>query len=389
MLDYTNKSYGRGGEVETLYRLFEAGRNISMHGPRRLGKTFVLDRIVDAAPQKGWTAVKAELAGCTESRAVFRELCSRIGTTRSGGARAVSWLRQRLGQFLEPRTDSGGSWYQPFVALDHEAYLERLVHAMHDDVDTRWVLLIDELPILLKAMHDKGPAGIANARDFMNMLIRLHQQYPKVRWMITGSIGIEPLAQEGNYMGVLAKFMNFELMQLTYDQAKDFVKDLGVNGQLLNRSEITDYEASAVVDSVGWRAAYYLDALAQKLDGDPQQTEVGAKAAVEAAVARLIDIKEMTTFGVWAEHIKKHYDIDEKKLSFGSLKVVCRDSAGASMDEIKAELAISGIDTQLLRQVMIRLASDGYISVDDWSKSSPQVIFLNPLLRRWWGIASP
>ena len=60
---YTHKSYGRQAEVAALYAMFEAGRNVKMPGPRRLGKTFVLDRLVDAAPKQNWVAVKVELAG--------------------------------------------------------------------------------------------------------------------------------------------------------------------------------------------------------------------------------------------------------------------------------------------------------------------------------------
>ena len=91
MTDYATKTYGRNDEVASLYKMFVAGRDISMHGPRRLGKTFLLDRLVDAAPARQWTAVKVELAGCTDSRAVFRELCSRIGNRRSGGENAKDW----------------------------------------------------------------------------------------------------------------------------------------------------------------------------------------------------------------------------------------------------------------------------------------------------------
>ncbi len=49
MHHYAGKSYGRNAEVAAIYQMFVAGRDVSMHGPRRLGKTFVLDRLVDSA----------------------------------------------------------------------------------------------------------------------------------------------------------------------------------------------------------------------------------------------------------------------------------------------------------------------------------------------------
>ncbi len=108
MIDYTTKSYGRNAEVTAIYRLFETGRDVSMHGPRRLGKTFVLDRLVDAAADNGYITIKVEVAGCRDTRDIFRELCSKIGNHRSGGQKALDWAKQRLGQLFEPRSDQGG-----------------------------------------------------------------------------------------------------------------------------------------------------------------------------------------------------------------------------------------------------------------------------------------
>ena len=34
MHTYTTKTYGRNDEVATLYKMFEANRDVSMHGPR-------------------------------------------------------------------------------------------------------------------------------------------------------------------------------------------------------------------------------------------------------------------------------------------------------------------------------------------------------------------
>ncbi len=384
MTAYMTKTYGRNEEVASLYKMFDAGRDVSMHGPRRLGKTFVLDRLVDAAPERGWTALKVELAGCADSRAVFRELCGRIGGARSGGEMAKIWIMQRLSQVLSPRVDPSGHWYQPFLALDHETFFERLIKAMHDDPDRRWVLLIDELPIFLKALHDKGPAGVAAALDFMNLTSRLRQGHPKVRWMITGSIGIEPLARAGNYMGVLAKFQSFELEPLSEGQAKDYVQDLAVSGHLPHRQEITDAEAQALLEAVGWRAAYYLDALAQKLKGSPASEPDQARQVVEAAINELLQPGEMTTFGPWEEHLRKHYHDADRAIAFSVLGALARDAQGSTIDGLLAAIQRPNLTRDGLRQVLTRLHAEGFVTVENWDQDSPHCSFRNPLLRRWW-----
>lgn len=384
MHDYATKSYGRNDDVAAIYKLFNANLDVAMPGARRLGKTFVLDRLVDAAFDQGWYAVKVEVAGCRDTSGFFRELCAKIGSKRSGGAAAIMWLRQRLGQALEPRSDHAGPWYQPFLSLDYETYFERLIKALNDDPEHRWALLIDELPIFLKALHDKGQEGIATARDFMNLTSRLRAAYPRVRWMVTGSIGLEPLARAGNYMGVLAKFRTYELQPLTSTQAQDLVQDMARTGLLMHRQAITDAEAEALVATVGWLAAYYLDALAQKLSGTPSHDAVQARQAVEAAVGQLLQPSEVAIFGTWEEHLRKHYQSAERVIAFAALAALAPHPQGSSVNTLLAAIGKTSLTRHELQAVLTRLHVEGFVTVKDWDGDDPTAAFRNLLLRRWW-----
>jgi hypothetical protein len=384
MTDYTTKTYGRNREVQALYRMFESDRDVSMPGPRRLGKTFVLDRIVDSGPAKGWHAVKVEIAGCTDTRSVFRRLCERIGRQHTGGERAISWLLQRIGQLVSPRADQNGAWYQPLLSLDHETWFERLLRAMNDDTSRRWVVLIDELPIFLKALHDRGPDGVAQALAFMNLLSRLRDDNKGIRWLITGSIGIEPLARAGNYLGVLAKFETYELEPLTEAEAKDYVHDLASTGQLPSRNIISAAEADAIVTAVGWRAAYYLDALSQKMAGQPSDDPAEAAQQVEQAVNKLLQPGQMAAFGTWEEHLRKHYPDPDRGIAFAVLGALAGHPQGLSVDTVLTTLASPNITRDQLRAVVTRLHIEGFAMVADWDGFDPTCAFRNPLLRRWW-----
>ncbi len=384
MTDYATKSYGRVEEVAAIYRHFTANRDVSMAGPRRLGKTFVLDRLAEAAGGLGWVAVKVEVGGCGDSRAFFRSLCNGIEGSRSGGRRAIAWIQQRLGQIIDPRSDSSGQWYQPLISLDHESYFERLIKALNDDHERRWALLIDELPIFLKALHDQGPEGVVAARNFMNLSSRLRAAYPRVRWMITGSIGLEPLARAGDYMGVLAKFETFDLQPLSKTQAKEFVKDIAQEGRLLYRQTITDAEAEALVAAVGWRAAYYLEALAKKLSGEPCDDPNGAKKLVDEAVQQLLSPAEATTFGVWEEHLRKHYRDNQGAIAFAALTALSKTGDGLSIDALLAAIGRNDVTRAELRALLTRLHVEGFITMSDWDGDDPTAAFLNPLLRLWW-----
>jgi hypothetical protein len=389
MTDYTAKSYGRNEEVAAIFRHFEVDRDLSMAGPRRLGKTFVLDRLVERAVANEWIAVKVEVGGCGDTRSFFRALCNSIGGAQSGGDRAISWIRQRLGQAIDPRTEPSGDWYQPFISLDHETYFERLVSALHDDKRRRWALLIDELPIFLKALHDQGPQGVDAARNFMNLLSRLRAANPRVRWMITGSIGLEPLARVGNYMGVLAKFETFHLQPLSEAEACEFVKDIAQAGRIQHRRAVSDAEANALVEAVGWRAAYYLERVAMKLSGTPCEDADGAKQVVEDAVQKLLVPGEAASFGVWEEHLRKHYRDSEAKVAFSALAALAPIPRGLSLNALLAAIGNPALTRNALREVLIRLEVEGFITISDLEGDNPEVAFLNLLLRRRWARFPP
>jgi uncharacterized protein len=384
MADYANKSYGRNGEVEAIYQLFLAHHDLLMPGPRRLGKTFVLERVVEQAPARGWIAIKVEIAGCTDERAVFRELCEAIGRERGPGKKLWSAVTQRLSQLVSPRSTQTGPWYEPILSVDHESLFERLVQAMHNDPKHRWALLIDELPIFLKALHDRGPEGVARARAFMNLNSRMRQAAPRVRWLVTGSIGIEPLATAGDYMGVLAKFQPFDLSPLSPAQATHFVQDLAALGQLPRRQRITDLEAHLLVQQVGWHAAYYLDALTRELAGTPTDDEAEAQQLVAAATDRLLQPERSSFFGTWPEHLRKHFLSSERVWAFAVLAALASQLRGLTADALLAQVDDNTLTRPVLMKLLQRLHVEGFVTVSSWGAPSPTISFRNPLLRLWW-----
>lgn len=384
MTDYTTKIYGRNQEVADIYKLFGDGRDVSMPGPRRLGKTFVLERLVANGQNHKFHAIKIELAGCTDTRSVFRRLCEAIGRDRKVRQNAIAWAQQRIGQLVSPRSDQTGPWYQPLLSLDHESLFERYIRSMNADDGCSWALLIDELPIFLKALHDKGPEGVKQALAYMNLLSRLRAENSRVRWLITGSIGIEPLARAGNYLGVLAKFTVFPLDTLTPDQAIAYVRDLAVEGRLPTRTEISEVEAVALVNATGWRAAYYLEALAQQMSGAVTHTAEEAASAVNQAVNKLLTPAQLPTFGTWEEHIRKHYVEPEQSIAFTALRKISRTPQGLSIGNLLAEIARADLTREKLLSIVFRLHTEGFLTVAGWDSEEPGCAFLNPLLRQWW-----
>ena len=389
MTDYTKKSYGRNEEVADIFRLFKAGKDVSQHGPRRLGKTFVLDRMVEQAESHGFICLKVEIAGCSEPKMVFRLLCDAITAHRLAPKKILSWAIQRVAQVTSPRGEQVGPWYQPILNLDRESYLERLLKALNDDKKHQWAILIDELPIFLKALHDKGEDGVKQARDFMNLFSRLRSTQPCVRWLVTGSIGIDPLARAGNYMGVLAKLHNYPLEPLSEPQAIDYLQDLAQLGLLQGRNEITMPEAQAVVEAVGWRAAYYLEAFARNLPANPETDPAKVQANIAAALAGLLKSHNKATFGTWEEHIRKHHSIQQRGLSFDVLNAIAPHEAGLTLGALLSVLNNPTLNRDTLRQHLMLLVDEGFFYQEPFGDDTAPYCFRIAPLRQWWKIYRP
>ena len=63
-LDFLTAPYGRRIETDAIFRRFDVGKNLLMPGPRRLGKTFVLERLEDRAQGHGYVAVRFDVSHC-------------------------------------------------------------------------------------------------------------------------------------------------------------------------------------------------------------------------------------------------------------------------------------------------------------------------------------
>lgn len=389
MTDYTKKTYGRNTEVAEIFGLFKAGKDVSKHGPRRLGKTFVLDRMVEQAKSHGFICLKIEVAGCNEPKMVFRQLCEAIDAHRSIPEKSFTLIKQRVAQMVMPRGEQAGQWYQHALGLDWESYLERLLKALHDDEKNQWAVLIDELPIFLKALHDKGEGGVKQARDFMNLFSRLRSAQPRVRWLVTGSIGITPLAQAGNYMGVMAKLHHYPLEPLTESQAIDYLQDMAQHGLPQGRKEITAQEAQAIVDAVGWRAAYYLEAFAHHLPAKPETDPAKVQANMNAAMDALLKPHNKATFGTWEEHIRKHHLVEKRGLSFDALNAIAPHEAGLTLDALLVALNNPTLKREALHQHLMQLIEEGFLYQEPFGDDTAPYRFRIAPLRLWWKTYRP
>src|SRR4051794_8271450 len=89
--------------VEIIRRLI-AGRSIQMLAPRRVGKTWLMHRVVEDLNALGWTTVFTDVEGVRSEDEFLRDLCKSIEEKVAAHKRIFTHLTQRLKQF------TSGTW---------------------------------------------------------------------------------------------------------------------------------------------------------------------------------------------------------------------------------------------------------------------------------------
>ena len=375
-LDFLTAPYGRRIETDAIFRRFDAGKNLLMPGPRRLGKTFVLERLDERANENGYHAIRLDVAPCTNPQAFFTKLAEAIEAKL--GNKLVQQIKQRFSQILAPRNQSASTLPQALLSLDWENYVQNLIETLASD-NKKWVILMDELPIFLLRLHEQAD-GFSQARRIMYWLREICLRLPTLRWLITGSIGIEPLAREGNYQGSLTDFERFELQALEEIAARTLIKDWAHTGLLPYRTIISDTETQAIVNAVGWLSAYYLEAFSRHVRGDPSDDETETKTLIDKARRSLIASANRECFGVWPEHINKHYKT-HKKPAFDVLTALSGYETEISRCTLLAVLNDPSFREIDLRRLLNTLEEDGFLLSDH---DNDKYRFRMELLRLWW-----
>jgi len=373
-LNFDTSPYGRRSETDYIFSRFDAGKNLLMPGPRRLGKTFVLERLEQRASQHNYHAIRLDVSSCADTQAFFKKLAEKIEDKL--GNKILKQIKQRALQLGAPHQQNSQTLPQALLNVDWESYAGNLLKELAED-SRRWLILMDELPIFLLRLHERS--AIDQASRVMYWL-RENCLNLSIRWLFTGSIGFEPLARKGNYQGAMRDLEGFDLKPLEKSIAQTFVQDLAQNGLLPYRREITDSESCAIVDAVGWLSPYYLEAFSRHLQGVPTNDPAETQSLIEATRFSLFQSADKDCFSVWSEHIRKHYQDNAAKAS-KLLAALSESPNGASSGTLLADLANPNMQDTELKRLLAILEEDGFI-VCDFEADTHR--FRMELLRLWW-----
>lgn len=378
--------FDRETEREDLWRHLE-GNHIVLSGPRRLGKTSILQRMADEALSQGLFGRLVDLEGLDTPAAFIAALDRAFPDTTVSGhmhdaAAAVGgWLsRLRKVDIKLPGGMGGGIELQapPDAAWSEDArrLQGRLSHAPV-------LLLLDEVSVFLEK-------SLARDRsDTVRLLawLRSWRQQDGIvcRFLFSGSIGLNALLARHGLVTYFNDCYDFRLGPFKERAALDMLRVESEREGWAADAEVLQY----LCERAGWLSPFYLNLLLDSAisAARDRRQETGAEECrllttdVDDGFDRLLAVR--SRFIHWYQRLQRDLTPPDLTIALRILGAAAQSEQGLTRRQLLSRLSKLEPDPDQraarLDAVMLTLEEDGYLDT-----ASERIQFPSFILRDYW-----
>lgn len=375
------KPFERPDERTELRFHVQKGRSILMLAPRRIGKTWLLQRLAEDL-QKDGVAILCSAEGMTSEAQFLEALCKKIEDAAKIHGAAVGRLKQLWDNL---RTQDLSDGWEKVLRTDWMAFASTLVARMAAQ-EHETIILVDELALFVLELQKRDPAA---AHAFLYHLRALRQAHPRVRWVFTGSIGLDVVARRTAIAGALVDLHAFTLDPLSADEARAFLDHLSSTGEIMRPFDLDADGMAYLAAELGWLAPYYIEKLAHEVRPSGAKAVGGRPMATPAdldvAFKRLLAHDRRMYFATWREHLEKNFPPEEVAQLRLILGACAATASGELLDTLQAMLSgpPHGLPLPTLRDRLSALVTDALL-VEEEHDDRLRFRFRSGLLRRYW-----
>jgi hypothetical protein len=366
---------GRDALIADLWDKLER-HSVMMTAERRMGKTSVLRKMLAQQPQ-GVTAFYWDLENIRSPEALVREIFNKVSEDLGNSQKWQGKVQQLLKNWgLGGEKIAGVSLPKP--DLTWQQHLQGMVRDLSAQVEDRerWLFLFDELPLAIDNIRQDQGASIA--MEVLDTLRAIRQDYPQIRMVYTGSIGLHHVVAELRKQGYRNAPTNdlppVEVEPLAEYDAWRLAQDL-----LIGEKVATDDLAAvsqAIASAVDGNA-FYIHHCVARLKGIAQPIDVARVAAMLQAAVRQYDVWDL---GYFVKRIGSYYG-DNAKLALLALDELAPASALTIGDWWnRVSIQTPDLDKEAFRSTLNLLEQDHYICRND----AGAYRFRFSLVQRYW-----
>jgi hypothetical protein len=368
--------YGRDGLVADLWQRLDQ-ISILINAERRIGKTSVLRKMLkEGAP--GWCPILLDLERYHSAEEFAVAVYDQSQQYLSRWKRATNTARKIYEdhEFGDLKKTTGRRpWKTLLTAAVHDLVSEKQA--------VRPVFLWDEVPYMIA--HIRQADGQQSAMEVLDTLRSLRQEYPELRMVFSGSIGLHHVLGSVRDSKISSEPLNdmyaVEVPPLAIGDAVKLAEDL-IQGESLNASD--PYNAAAVIAEEADCFPFYIHHIVAGLrkEGLPAETET-----IRELVRRhLVDANDPWDLGHYRTRIPAYYT----KGKNAELVGLILDALAIAQESITVSQLRNTLnswsnefdDKDELVRVLRLMERDHYLGRDP----DGRIGFRFPLIRRWWAL---
>ena len=390
--------YARETDVARLREILN-NDDILLLGPRRIGKTSISRAMMAVVRSEGWRAIEINVASCQDERsfldklnfALKPEMASLTDKAKSALGDTFDAITQRI-KSVKVSIAGAGALDVSLGNSDTEDWsqIANDVLRLVARVEQRWLIYIDELPILLFNIIRTDPVnGVQRVRRFLDWFrndVRAMPEVRTVRWLVSGSVGLDTLVQQHGMADTINSMKHEGLEAFSEDVAIGMLAKLAATYTMA----LSDDDARKIVAAVLWPQPYYLQLafhhLRRLMKASPTTQ---AAALIEQAIDKLVQPGGDNDFHYWESRLTLQLSGADAHHSLALLTLAAQAPAG-----VRAESLLAGLQERMpnatpeearrafvtLRDILQR---DAYWWPDESSGVKRYRFRLEPL-RRWW-----
>lgn len=359
-----------------IWAKIDAGSNLLLVAPRRVGKSSILFNLLDQ-PRENRAVIYYTCESVNNENEFYRKLyhhvTDKISGTQKYKARTQTFIK-KMASRIESINLQGGvnlgsskiSYFDEFNNLIRKIEIE----------DDRIIVLVDEFAQAVEnIIQDEDERAAIHFLETVREIRQAPEIHKKLQFVYAGSIGLENIVGRINGSSLINDLVPIQIVPLNHDEIKIFVE------RILCQSgfKFEDGAYEHLLDEIEWWIPFYfqiildeaINILTEK-NSDTITVQVLDDAITKALSKRIY-------FEQWFTRLRKAYKGEEFSFVKELLNWVSIDRTVPSTKVY--DLAVKyGVESSF-KELVNALKHDGYINNND----DPKVYrFNSPLLREWW-----
>lgn len=363
---------GRDGAIARLWEILDR-QSILLTAERRMGKTSVLRKMeLEGAPDR--LLLRRDLDAVHSLDEFVRTVYEDVETHLTRQKRAAERTRRFLDQFGGSEVKGLGK--VQLAPRDWKPLLAAMLGDLVRQQKRRLVLLWDEFPMMLENIRTRSESGPMDAMELLDTLRALRQEYPELRMILTGSIGLHHVIaslKRGGYANApVNDLYQFDLLPLDPGDSTDLAQ------RLLEGKRIRDNGVGlpAAVATAGDHVPFYIHHLVDQL---PAEGVAGAAEVDALLLGCLCDAADPWQLPHFRDRLRTYYGPEREALSLRILDTVAAAEGPLPLSEVLLRMEPPR-EPEAVREMLASLGRDHYL------QRTPEgaFVFRLALLRRWW-----